>query len=935
MEISNQIPIHSSIIVSNDLTSKQISINKNTNLSSFYSELLSKFPNLEDMTLFYFEGYMKEKFIISNEREYIIANKKGIEYFYLCGNKKTSDTIDYLKYYSVFFFSPLKTLNQEFQINDRKKMQLKNIETINEVDEMDENDEIKDFNLIGVNIGNMNNILYNNQLNNFNYNNNIGNNFNFNNFNIFQEKPYGFINNNNFGIIQYNINNNNNMFMNDYNPNMQNNNIINLDNINKELLDAFMNDKNKYNYMIQNMSPALLESCQKRMAEINAQNKLLNPPFSNNIINYYNPNMYPININIPNYYNNNYNINNNFNSNKIKNNLDQNEKYENNINELIPEYETIDTELDPVNKYIENAIKYSSNMKHLIVSQKKQHPEYFINIEETLSSPGLLLQNNNPSDNDYKYILCLLGKILENKGIEVGIYQNSQNKNRIYLSAIQFIFSGLISKKKYRLKFSEKYNENYFVCMNGDSKFKKNFIDKLKTKISSKLKIDKNLIILTNPRNNLKYLFIDMAFNPKISEINEKALKDIIIDKEIISCDAFPLLGGCMLSSCIFKKEFNKFYNNMFQIQNKKIGGEDYIRPLNWTAYGLNISEKYDFGDNNWLGNTNKKGEFAVAYYGINNLINNSFCKINSLMGNNQTGNTFVKVKNIRKPWENCKSGAYFFKNPNFAENSCEKINIGGFEYKIMFMCRVNPSKIMQPEKFKDCWILSPTSDEVRPYKILIKKIPISPLAIDSQEEIKICIEPPQIFFDIMNEKDESYLNKFINPNNPNNNINNNYNLVLQEWTGLGSGKINNYLRNNIISTSEKEIKSNIWCLHKAITESVSNVNNNITVYRGIKAKIPNDIGIGTKFYFREFLSTSKDIVTAMGFANCGTLMHISIQNNGINGKKVYCRDIENISQFSFEKEIIFTAFCQFIVTDIKKEPNLDVIYLTCDGYNF
>ena len=249
MEISNQIPIHSSIIVSNDLTSKKISINKNTNLSSFYSELLSKFPNLKNMTLFYFEGYMKEKFIISNEREYIIANKKGIEYFYLCGNKKTSDTIDYLKYYSVIFFSPLKTLNQEFQINDRKKMQLKNIETINEVDEMDENDEIKDFNLIGVNIGNMNNILYNNQLNNFNYNNNIGNNFNFNNFNIFQEKPYGLINNNNFGIIQYNINNNNNMFMNDYNPNMQNNNIINLDNINKELLDAFMNDKNKYNYV--------------------------------------------------------------------------------------------------------------------------------------------------------------------------------------------------------------------------------------------------------------------------------------------------------------------------------------------------------------------------------------------------------------------------------------------------------------------------------------------------------------------------------------------------------------------------------------------------------------------------------------------------------------------------------------------------------------
>ena len=82
-------------------------------------------------------------------------------------------------------------------------------------------------------------------------------------------------------------------------------------------------------------------------------------------------------------------------------------------------------------------------------------------------------------------------------------------------------------------------------------------------------------------------------------------------------------------------------------------------------------------------------------------------------------------------------------------------------------------------------------------------------------------------------------------------------------------------------------------------------------------------------------LSCSKDIQIAKNFAGSGTLLYISIQNNGINGKKVYCRDIENISDFPEEKEIIFTAFCQFIVTDIKKEQNLDIIYLTCDGYNF
>ena len=140
MEALLPAPIYSSIVVSNDLTSKKINVNKNTNLANFYSEIISNFPNLEDMKLFYFEGYLKEKFTITNEEEYVIANKKGIEYFYICGNKKSSDNIDYLKYYSVILFSPVKSLNKTFQINDRKKMQMQKLEPINEIEE--EADEI-------------------------------------------------------------------------------------------------------------------------------------------------------------------------------------------------------------------------------------------------------------------------------------------------------------------------------------------------------------------------------------------------------------------------------------------------------------------------------------------------------------------------------------------------------------------------------------------------------------------------------------------------------------------------------------------------------------------------------------------------------------------------------------------------------------------------
>ena len=963
MEFFYSQDINSSIIVSNDSTSKKIRINKNTNFADFYSKILSHFPFLNNLELFYFEGYMKEKFTIKNEEEYIIANKKGIEYFYLSENKKSSDLLDYLKYYSVILFSPVKLLNKEFQINDRKKMQMQRLETINEIDENNSSGGNNNMNNVN-NINNINNINNFNQMNILN-NNNIVNNFNCNNANnSFQ------------GFPDYNnINVNNNIINNS--QNIQNG-LYNLDEINKELLNAFMYDKDKYNLMISTMDPLLFQLCYKKLEETNKNGGLLNSNYNNsnfnndlnkcqkinNLQNFYNNYQNQYN----NYYNNNINNfnNNNYYNNYINNNINNNSNnmIKNEPDKLIPEYETIDTESDPVNKYIENAINYSSAMKHAIINQKSNYPDYFINIEETLSSSGLL-SNKKPSKNDYKYLLCLLGKILENQGIEVGIYKNKPNKDRIDLSAIQFIFSGLINQKKYRLKFSRKFDKNYFVCITGDATFKKKFIKEFKLKISNKILINENSIILTNPRHNNNFLFIDLAFNPNIGQIDENILKTMIIDNnEIIACESFPLLAGCILSPNIFMDKFNKYYNKLRH--NAKRGGEEYIIPLDWTAFGLNISKKYDFGNDIWLGNKNNYGEFAVAYYGINNLMKDSSHKVNSLMGNSQTGKTFLKAKNIRNPGQTCKSGAYFYKNPKFAENSCEKINIGGFQYKIMFMCRVNPSKIMQPENFKDCWILSPTPDEVRPYKILIKKIPIifSPLALGSEAEIKICIDPPKVLFDILEEKDESYFNKFnIGPNNFNNNfnnifnfnnnfnnmfnfnnnfnmnmnMNNKYDWILREYTGLGSSRINNYLRNNIIPpfSSEKDIKSNIWCLHKAITESIPNVPDNITVYRGIKVKIPIDIGTGTKFYFREFLSCSKDINVARSFAASGTLLIISIQNNGINGKKVYCRDIENISQFRHEKEIIFTAFCQFIITDVKKEQNLDIIYLTCDGYNF
>ena len=47
--------------------------------------------------------------------------------------------------------------------------------------------------------------------------------------------------------------------------------------------------------------------------------------------------------------------------------------------------------------------------------------------------------------------------------------------------------------------------------------------------------------------------------------------------------------------------------------------------------------------------------------------------------------------------------------------------NINGKTYKMGFMMRVKPDKIRISEQVPDYWVLDGTTDEMRPYRIMIK----------------------------------------------------------------------------------------------------------------------------------------------------------------------------------------------------------------------
>ena len=136
------------------------------------------------------------------------------------------------------------------------------------------------------------------------------------------------------------------------------------------------------------------------------------------------------------------------------------------------------------------------------------------------------------------------------------------------------------------------------------------------------------------------------------------------------------------------------------------------------------------------------------------------------------------------------------------------------------------------------------------------------------------------------------------------------------------------------ISITETDLKSWIYCLQKSLS-NYKNVEEDTIVYRGIKIfKFPPDIGVGSKFYLREFLSTSKDKLFSEKWLEglSGTFMTINIKNNGTNGHINYCSYIESITYTPKQEEVLFCSHCYFTITKINRNDFIDFVELICEG---
>ena len=163
-------------------------------------------------------------------------------------------------------------------------------------------------------------------------------------------------------------------------------------------------------------------------------------------------------------------------------------------------------------------------------------------------------------------------------------------------------------------------------------------------------------------------------------------------------------------------------------------------------------------------------------------------------------------------------------------------------------------------------------------------------------------------------------------------------NTYLREEGKIFDGEV--IKQRNMKILNKDQISSWARCLRHALTsykiKGVNFIEDNTIVYRGIKEyRFPKNMGIGSSFFFPEFISTSLNKQFSMNWIKGkGTLLTITIRNNGTNGFPNYCQFIDSISVSNDppQNEVLLAQNCFYRITNIIRQKDIDYVALTCEG---
>ena len=386
---------------------------------------------------------------------------------------------------------------------------------------------------------------------------------------------------------------------------------------------------------------------------------------------------------------------------------------------------------------LENMCKLGNIIKNKIIQEKEQNTgkeELFISTKEAINQPENI--NSTDADPNQIQILGLLAQNLEENGITTAIEKNHNNSDGISTTTLQFLVNGLIEKPKYMFSFEFGEERNNELLNNEQEQ--KIFNNKLRKKLSLEYNIPEDKIIITCPEKGsykVTVIFMSDEFNNNFTEENFKNSCTQEEFKELTNLKNVQkgvIMDGVKLNLSMLDSRGNQHPNGY---GGGKRGGEVYIPPMGWIGYGLRVKDMYDNGNNDWLEMDNNPNEWAVAYHGIGKAHNTSDTEkiTNSIIKGGDFKNGAFLVGNgqgckdfddVRHPGQKVGKGVYCTPDINVAEGYAGQSSfVNGKRYKMVFMMRVKPDKIRTSKESPKEWILDGTTNEMRPYRILLKKV--------------------------------------------------------------------------------------------------------------------------------------------------------------------------------------------------------------------
>ena len=343
--------------------------------------------------------------------------------------------------------------------------------------------------------------------------------------------------------------------------------------------------------------------------------------------------------------------------------------------------------------------------RNYIEVDSSEHPEKYLPIPQALNS----------NEQEY-FVLGVLADYLQKQGVITAIEKRNQDqklkeeKLKEIDTFLQFLINGLSNLKKHEFRFDFGWEKNNLLLT--DPTDQQGFIDELKVALSKGLKTKTNEIIITYPRSGsirVTVIFLSEDFN----NINLNQIQGILSThapsiNALIGLDSYLVLDGILLNPELLDPKGNNL--NQGWGFNEKRGGRPYYPPKGWLGYGLKVWGKYDKGNNEWISYNGGPGEWCVAYHGASQKLNQNYKKMR-------------EVEDSNHPGQKVGEGVYCSPNPNVLDQEGGVVQVGNSQYKIGFMLRVKPNKIRIAKNNSDYWVLNGNSDEIRPYRILIKKL--------------------------------------------------------------------------------------------------------------------------------------------------------------------------------------------------------------------